>query len=103
MLGAFEEVQGHQVPGAKGGQEAAWAMLNGLWLLLWCDGSHWKALSRGGSGSGWWVGNRPQGAEWEQQDQSGGLYNISVSKDVAGIARSGEGDGKWLDAGCVRR
>lgn len=49
MLGAFEEVQGHQVPGAKGGQEAAWAMLNGLWLLLCCDGSHWKALSRGGS------------------------------------------------------
>lgn len=101
MLDAFEEVQGHQVPGAKGGQEAAGAMLNGLWLLLWCDGSQWKALSRGGSGSGWWVVNRPQGAELEQQDQSGGLYNISVSKDVAGIARSGEGDGKWLDSDCV--
>lgn len=46
------------------------------------------------------MGNRPQGPEWEQQDRSGGLYNIPVS-DVAGIARSGEGDGKWVDSGCV--
>lgn len=103
VLGAFEELQGHQVPGAKEAQEAAGARLRGLWLLLWCDGSHRKALSKGGSGSGWWVGNRPQGPEWEQQDQSGGLSLQHPSEPGCGWdCKEWRGDGKWLDSGCLK-